>query len=219
MGVKKQETKEVKEPTKKKLVSKIGQRFGRLTVKEKTRKNGKVAWECECDCGNTTILRTGDLTSGNTKSCGCLANELTSKRNKEIKTGIPINVGENNGMWTGEEAGLMAIHAWVRARKPKPEFCECCGIEQPYDLANISQEYHRDIDDFEWLCRRCHMTKDGRLEKLKENGKRYWKMIDTSKFCWECLCCSYRVISAEKPTKCACSHPNYAINDRYIITK
>ena len=33
----------------------------------------------------------------------------------------------------------------------------------PYDLANISQEYRRDVDDFEWLCRSCHMKKDGRI--------------------------------------------------------
>jgi len=37
----------------------------------------------------------------------------------------------------------------------------------PYDVANISGKYKRDIKDFEWLCRLCHMTKDGRLEALK----------------------------------------------------
>lgn len=28
-------------------------------------------WECECKCGNTTLVETGALTTGNTKSCGC----------------------------------------------------------------------------------------------------------------------------------------------------
>lgn len=54
----------------------IGQRFNRLTVirklDEKT-KDGRLIWLCQCDCDKTKIVkvRGGDLTSGNTKSCGC----------------------------------------------------------------------------------------------------------------------------------------------------
>lgn len=33
---------------------------------------GKGKWLCNCDCGGTTIIRTGKLTGGYTKSCGCL---------------------------------------------------------------------------------------------------------------------------------------------------
>ena len=29
-------------------------------------------WMCECDCGNKTIVQRANLTSGGTKSCGCL---------------------------------------------------------------------------------------------------------------------------------------------------
>ena len=58
----------------------------------------------------------------------------------------------------------------------KPEYCEDCGKVPPRDLANISQEYKRDINDFEWLCRKCHMTKDGRLNQLGRK-KIYEKMI------------------------------------------
>ena len=75
---------------------------------------------------------------------------------------------EGNGMWKGNKAGLSAIHIWVRARKQKPELCEKCRINPPVDLANISQEYKRDINDFEWLCRGCHMKKDNRILNLKQ---------------------------------------------------
>jgi len=77
-----------------------------------------------------------------------------------------VNLDSKNGMWKGDKAGLDAIHIWVLMRKPKPEFCVDCGIKPPKDLANISQKYKRDINDFEWLCRRCHMFKDGRLAKF-----------------------------------------------------
>ena len=74
------------------------------------------------------------------------------------------NLSEKNGMWKGTKAGLDAIHIWVLRRKPKPKLCENCGKSEPKDLANISQKYKRNINDFEWLCRKCHMIKDGRLK-------------------------------------------------------
>jgi hypothetical protein len=71
---------------------------------------------------------------------------------------------ENHFLWKGDNASLPSIHIWVKRRKPKPEFCEECKIKPPRDLANISQEYKRDVNDFEWLCRKCHMYKDGRAK-------------------------------------------------------
>ena len=55
----------------------IGQRFGKLVVKDKTeeRKRGRIVWECKCDCGNTCLVSTSYLTSGDTKSCGCLSSQ------------------------------------------------------------------------------------------------------------------------------------------------
>ncbi len=53
-----------------------GQRFGRLIAKKFVRVEKKCAlWECECDCGNTAIIRENSLVSGGTRSCGCLAKE------------------------------------------------------------------------------------------------------------------------------------------------
>lgn len=51
-----------------------GQHFGKLiAVKElpPATKGGNYRYECRCDCGNTIIARRGNLTSGNTTSCGC----------------------------------------------------------------------------------------------------------------------------------------------------
>ena len=52
----------------------VGQKFGRLTAIEPTdkRQGSNVVWKCKCDCGNTKFARAGSLTTGNTKSCGCL---------------------------------------------------------------------------------------------------------------------------------------------------
>src|SRR5258707_509494 len=54
-----------------------GRRFTRLTVvREADTKNHVTYWLCKCVCGNTTIVKTGNLTTGNTKSCGCMRMEM-----------------------------------------------------------------------------------------------------------------------------------------------
>jgi len=73
-----------------------------------------------------------------------------------------------NGIWKGDNVGYSGVHAWVKKHKPKPRFCEICKKRPPYDLANISGEYKRDIKDFEWICRKCHMEKDKRMENLEK---------------------------------------------------
>jgi len=52
----------------------IGQRYGRLVPVLDTgdRVCGQKVYECRCDCGNSSIVRSGNLRSGNTQSCGCL---------------------------------------------------------------------------------------------------------------------------------------------------
>jgi hypothetical protein len=80
-------------------------------------------------------------------------------------------LGERNPMWKGDNVGMTSLHEWVKNRKPKPLKCECCGENKPVDLANISQEYKRDLDDWEWLCRKCHMTKDSRMNNLVQFQK------------------------------------------------
>ena len=53
-----------------------GKQFGRLTVSHYV---GNGQWECECECGNRVVVRTYNLNSGNTKSCGCLQKDRASE--------------------------------------------------------------------------------------------------------------------------------------------
>lgn len=88
------------------------------------------------------------------------------------------NSGSNHYLWKGDDVGYMGVHAWVRKRLPKPLLCQDCLLVPPRDLANISQEYKRDLSDWEYLCRKCHMTKDGRLERAAKTqfrkGSKPW---------------------------------------------
>lgn len=62
-----------------------GKQFGKLTVLKRkgTNKHGKTIWECECDCGKHVVVVGSNLVSGGTVSCGCLKNEMVSKRFKK----------------------------------------------------------------------------------------------------------------------------------------
>lgn len=58
-----------------------GSKFSRWFVQsENGRKNGSVAWLCVCDCGKIGSVTSWQLTSGHSKSCGCLNAEETRKR-------------------------------------------------------------------------------------------------------------------------------------------
>lgn len=80
-------------------------------------------------------------------------------------------IAEKNPMWKGDDVGYSALHSWVKRRKAIPEACEKCNEVKKLDLANISGKYFRALDDWEWLCRKCHMITDKRLEGLIQQNK------------------------------------------------
>ena len=82
-----------------------------------------------------------------------------------------VKLGSKNPAWKGINVGYMALHAYVRRRKSKPKLCESCGVRPATDLANKTGKYLRDLTDWEYLCRKCHMDGDGRNEQLRESGK------------------------------------------------
>lgn len=78
---------------------------------------------------------------------------------------------EKNWRWKGDDVGYASLHIWVKRRKQKPVVCEMCNYFPPEDLSNISGEYRRDVDDFQWLCTKCHLNFDRQIRntiKIKQ---------------------------------------------------
>jgi len=74
--------------------------------------------------------------------------------------------GIRNVNWKGNKVKYFALHSWIRRHKPKRELCEICKKNPPKQLANISGRYKRDVNDFQWLCIKCHVYKDGTVNNL-----------------------------------------------------
>lgn len=53
-----------------------GNKFGRWTALTRVGK----AWRCACECGKVALVKTCNLRSGASKSCGCIRVELVVKR-------------------------------------------------------------------------------------------------------------------------------------------
>lgn len=62
-----------------------GKKFNKLTVLKKTDEKASKSylWLCKCDCGNFTKTKKWNITSGNTKSCGCLKMDVVKMMNRQ----------------------------------------------------------------------------------------------------------------------------------------
>ena len=105
-----------------KIVNLVGQKFGKLTVIEKTSstRGGSVLWKCLCDCGSEYQATTRHLNRKNNTvtSCGC--NQFRS--------------GKNHAQWAGYEGisgGWWASHVKHSAN---------CKTRQAIDLSLTMKE-------------------------------------------------------------------------------
>lgn len=114
------------------LVDLTGKRFGKLTVIKRAEdcvtKSGKklVAWVCKCDCGKKCVIKSTNLKSGNTKSCGCIADKI-----RRTKRDTPNRNAED---FIGKRFGVLTIEKEIKPyRDPKGNKrrrfrCKCyCG--------------------------------------------------------------------------------------------
>ena len=145
----------------------IGNTYNRLTVIDYgySDKN-EYFWKCQCECGNITYIRATSLTSGRTKSCGCLEREIIAEIGRQQK-------GENNPRWNFDltqeerEQGRLVdgYNEWTFKVKEKYNFkCDICG-----ELGNGKNLVSHHLDGYKWckerrvdltngvcLCEHCH---------------------------------------------------------------
>lgn len=95
-------------------------------------------------------------------------------------------MGNENGMWKGDQASYHAKHMWIAYHYGKPKKCENCGTteDRMYHWANISREYRRERSDWLRLCVPCHKGND--IKALGGKIKAKPVFIQPTKVCVEC---------------------------------
>jgi len=132
-----------------------GKRFGRLTVIKfmQAHETRRVAlWLCRCDCGTEKVIRTDGLTSGSSKSCGCI------QREKARENGAKV-AAINNSRKAQE----------IKERiKKNIRRCPKCGEEKPI-VGGYCQDSTR-ADGYDSYCIECRKAeKIVYYEKNKES--------------------------------------------------
>lgn len=86
---------------------------------------------------------------------------LKGKRNLKMQN-------EKHPRWKGADAGYSTVHQWVYRKLGKATFCsDNPSHKEPFEWANISGKYLRDLSDYKQLCRDCHRLFDMRKNREK----------------------------------------------------
>lgn len=141
---------------------KIGDRFNKLIVLERKENTtgGKAQWLVRCDCEdrNELIVPSNQLTSGGTKSCGCLVRDRN--KGKDISTGNPLysrwsgmiqrclNSNSTNYEYYGGR-GIGVYHEWLSDFKKfksymeeiHPDYLELLSLKYQIDRINPDGNY------------------------------------------------------------------------------
>ena len=123
------------------------QRFGNLICLEPTDKRGArggTVWKCKCDCGNTCLAVSTQLTQGYKRSCGCLSHpplkDFIGKRFHMLI--VKDYAGKRNGMhrWLCEcDCGNETIVGQTLLQTGKTKSCGCLQEKIIYDNLKLCE--------------------------------------------------------------------------------
>jgi hypothetical protein len=122
-----------------------------------------ILGSCACGCGISIPITAQCKLRRFARGHQCNGQKYSEEHRRRLAAS---KFAENNPQWKGDRVKNDGLHWWVRSRLPEPEKCETCKTVAPYDLANITGVYSRDLTNWKYLCRKCHMISDGRLERL-----------------------------------------------------
>ena len=138
-----------------------GNRYGNMVAKKFSHRDGGATyWECECDCGVTKVVRSGNLTSGSTESCGCCTKRKPAHERQNL-------IGQKFG-------NLFVINLdHIDVRRSSVWLCECgCGnkvLRTTTRLKRIAQDEG---------CNQCNtnkfMDKGEYFEGVTSNGESFF---------------------------------------------
>jgi hypothetical protein len=162
----------------------VGNKYGRLTIVLPYDYTKSV---CLCDCGTEIIISNYSISSGKTKSCGCLRSENAKVVGKDI---ISQWHGENHPNWKGGTASeRQRFNASKEAKEWKQSVfkrdnytCQHCGqvgyVLNAHHIKQFSthKELSLNINNGITLCGKCHRKEHkrvGKKKKIIQEGEHY----------------------------------------------
>jgi hypothetical protein len=116
-----------------KFKNRVGERYGRLLVTSHAGKDArnKHLWLCKCDCGNEKVVVSGNLSSGKSKSCGCLLSEFLKRK------------GNQYGLYENREHAILKVqYSHLKRRNNKIDSnAKCITFEKFYTLSKSKCHY------------------------------------------------------------------------------
>jgi len=115
-----------------------GQRFNKLTViglNHDERKDQHSFWDCLCDCGEMTIVRSYRLTQSITLTCGCLQKEVM--RDRQMRHGLSTT--KEYRIWRAAKERCFSI-----TNKNYPDYGGR-GITMCTEWANSFAQFYNDM--------------------------------------------------------------------------
>lgn len=155
----------------------IGQKFGRLTVLERTSEtnnNRSRLYKVLCDCGSEVLQPGSLLINGNTLSCGCLRAEIESKNLRES-----AQKSKERANITGCKIGLLNVLGVDGADKNGHTLYRCVCVCGKYRTGRRKDILRKSRSKLVYPPS-CGCRGKGFIESFVDSGGRQkWRMIDT----------------------------------------
>ena len=167
-----------------------GMRFGRLTVISRAPSHmypsgrPRSMWNCVCDCGSSLQVDVTCLTTGRTRSCGCLQRERTSEANKRhgmcktrlysIWKGIidrTLNRNSRAYKWYGSR-GITVWEGWLEFL-PFMEWALANGYKDDLTIDRIDTNGDYEPNNCRWVNWYAQSRNTRKNRWLTYKGKQY----------------------------------------------
>lgn len=159
-----------------------GKRFGRLTATSLAEKRSRFYyWNCKCDCGNEVVIKASYLTSGDTKSCGCLYRErnINKKHGHRWTRLYSILCGMKNRCYNENTKaykdyggrGITICNEWLHDFQTFYDWAMANGYKDGLEINRINNDGNYEPNNCEWVTSKQNCRNRRNTVYLTVNGE------------------------------------------------
>lgn len=138
------------------LTDLTGQKFGRLTVISRVKRDLGSWWLCRCECGTEKVVAASSLKAGHSKSCGCYRDDKLKARREDVTgqrfgrlvaesyEGTYANGG--NSRWKFKcDCGNTCIACLANVKRGSIQSCGCLrvGAKKTHGFSKTGNQVYR----------------------------------------------------------------------------